>query len=1590
MNAERPHRPRDTAGTAPAPAPAPGAEPVAAPALLVPIDVRVLVITEDAAGRPWSWGRPEYDNLSFFARADPTPFNQVAPGPSGRPGFRGAVVHWSLPDALTAGRQSGQAPVRYPAAPNRWLVARKGPDGARWTHRAWVVAGDISPSPTGGSPWPTPAGKQTSIGAAWPVEQWPGEAALRDRRGPAGADAEAAPMAGPLTAVGAADPSFAAFVPNVNSVFSFADDLADIRAGRDVGPLQYTVLGWYSDPEADPLLGVAEYGPGGWQTEDEWRAVVRDLGLTLGDEAQTRRAEQAARAWAEAHGRRVIDDRARTRFPARTLCHGIVQGVPWNGPAGPTQSAVPVTNPQLPGYVRPRVALAHSAVDALAAAFAQTRLEEGVDPRTVRQLVDAFSAFAADLLPVLENADALPRLAVALQQQWFGAADGGSAWTVVGARDAESPLGAPTEPPLTGPQRELLRELNETQHRVDELTGLVRSEQQNLYGLWWKGRRLPQIFPPLDKAIQQQVAAARAALEQRLGERLDELHSERGLRDDAERRLRASLDPGSVELVHNAVPPFHAPSDPVLLISGARRGLRHGADGRLREDGALGCRFTGQTVSGIAVAVPGGYVTVTSADVPPPLWRPEALPPETPDLLAEAFFLDVDDAPWIARIAAGKAGIADPWTLLHTIRTEQTVVWNGVLHGALDPAALEDGSMFVFSYGLGALPQAIAVVFYTAPWSPLFLDWEAEFFPGAPDPERALDPWELPADGPRDRPLDAFTYRARSDEPPEPSTGIAVVGRSILTPQATDLLAARLEKLLTDFPDAPEVVRNREKLIDALAYARSADLLSQSATGFNLGLLERAGTAFITPADGSLDPYLHPPGGPDTVPDATPDPPGEILTAPPFNPIRTGHLRLTRLWVIDDFGQAYKIVDRGNGALPPSFTPALPADMLTPGAPSLAALKPRITQPARLTLDLLAAAARSDDPASADNPVLGWLMHQRLDRALLVYSADGTYQGSVLDRGGKILWSPDPETWRPADGPPDPDSIPDTHLRALVLGLFGRPDGAAAVRSLLDLIDDAAWSIEPREGFVEELPLLTGRPIALVRAALRLAPLGLPAYDQRWRLSGEDDTGGFDRVAFPVQLGTAELLDDGLVGYYLEDDYSRIDTVHAVPDDGYVGHRRPHVTLDGARAPIVSLLMDPSAGVHAISGVLPVVRTELASRFALPALQRLAVTLRVGPMVGAAGSAAVSLPRLAKGAWSWLEYPSPDQTAVVSAPAAPQAEADLSDAYPVVREGWLRLDPDRIDRAPRFSVAPTALPTADDPGGASAANLRLTVHNDTGVALACAEVVVTLPIGSGAQELTAEPGTLVLRAEPAADWRFTHDTPGRLVARPESGEFVLEAGAGVQFAADGIRVGGVPGRVAIEIAATTRPVGTASAADATHRAVLRIEKAPARPATVLTYTARPHVVASGTTAALSISCFNGTGAAALCDRIQFALPVGSGPGDLTIRPDLVTATVEAADWSLSADGAGGFVLTPALQAADGLPMSGVLEPGAVIKVDLAGIEIVGEPGFATIAVVETAASAARSRTPSPTRSDTANPVSVPRRAAVGVEKRATS
>jgi len=123
----------------------------------------------------------------------------------------------------------------------------------------------------------------------------------------------------------------------------------------------------------------------------------------------------------------------------------------------------------------------------------------------------------------------------------------------------------------------------------------------------------------------------------------------------------------------------------------------------------------------------------------------------------------------------------------------------------------------------------------------------------------------------------------------------------------------------------------------------------------------------------------------------------------------------------------------------------------------------------------------------------------------------------------------------------------------------------------------------------------------------------------------------------------------------------------------YVAHDRPEVRLTADSSVLLTLVLDPRCMVHAISGVLPVVRSTLPTRFSSPALSKMAAIFRTGPMLSEPGLARMPLPALREGAWSWLQYTTTTQPATLAPVLESDAAATVPDAAAVLREGWLNL-----------------------------------------------------------------------------------------------------------------------------------------------------------------------------------------------------------------------------------------------------------------------------------------------------------------------------
>jgi hypothetical protein len=1335
----------------------------AGPALLVPVAVDALVLTQSSYALGWSWIAPDYGFVQFFLPASGGLFQDSLPlpiDPSGNTGqLTGVMVRWALPDALTAGGTADQqtGALSFPAVPNRWLVLRNVP-GPPGLAAAWMLASDYLGG-YGSSFYAD--GAATTLGMCWPLADWPGEAAL-----PAGLDP-------PLTALGLGDPTFAAYLPNVQHIFAFHDPLTGVNPGT----VSYTVCGWYAGQAVDPLSGPASTPPG-WQTAEEWSTVMSQLGWSVGDDLPA--ATAAAQAWAASHGYQTDPASPGTILPSRTICHGLVCDVTWPGTAGAVQTGVPAPNPSDPSTM-PGLALAHSAADALAATVAA-----GAGAQET-EVAEALTALLGDLLPLLGEPDGAGQLALRLQSTWFQQLPGGTSWQLAQNPQPDNPSGEVT-PPLTAGQAGLLDALNAAQQQVDAAAWQVASLQWDIYSLWWKLSFVTANpnQPPIDS---QAITTALQLKQSQATQAISGWQSAVAQCAAAQQAMTAQL--GTLLLQQVPEPPFWRPNDPVVLVQGVGRSFAHGEDGRFTDDGSLYCRFTGQTPSALLVTgttaagtAAGATATVTAATLSlDPIAVPDG-PPEIPDLATEAFFLDPGNAQAIVK-AADLASPPQP----AEVALQQTLVWNSLSDPTLDQQTIAETAGLQSEYGPVAVPSKVGVGYWTPPWAPLYLDWAATYYPTIPP----APGWAFPPAAPG-TPLQAQTAQWTGTAP---TAGVQVQGRALLTPQAGDALAARLEQLVEQYGDSADLQPYLTDINDAVSYLGSASVLSQALSGFNDLLLQRDPTLFQQPDLSVLGTWLDPPGGPAYTPTAAPSPESAVVA---FSPIRAGFLQLNQLWVVDDFGQRYDVLATMQAYPPPGGQQVGP-DLAPAQGAGLVQLKPRLIQPSRLLPRFLDALDDTEvvGLSSAANPICGWLIPNRPDNSIMVYDAAGVLQGDLLLAQTQAFWLPAPDLAPPA-AQTAPPALQNPHLQALVTGVLAAANPGAALADLIATIEDASWAIAPSGPDAAQLATLIGFPVAVARVQLLLELAGNPATSQVWSETGLDDDGGASQASFQVELGSANLDDDGLVGYFLDSDPGQLSSPYGPSASGYVTFSPVSVTIGQPTA--LTLLLHPQGLVHAFTGILPPTSAALPPTFQLAPMHATEVTFRSGPLLSPPTALTAPLPAFGQGDWAWLQYDPSGAAAQPRPLSRANASAQLPGVPPSLRDGWLRLTLAVQPTLLTYSVTPPAVPTGATglPGGTI---LTVTAYNGTSTPATCGSITVTVPTGDDPVALTASPELIQPVSAQPDTWTFEAagaGEPGIFVATPVTVGAAVDPGATLTFTLVSIAVSASPGLVLVEIA----------------------------------------------------------------------------------------------------------------------------------------------------------------------------------------------
>ncbi len=1224
--------------------------------VLVPVDVQAFVVPA---------ADPEVTVDVGGIDGDPAPFDPGAARPVG------VHLHWALPDALlVAEHDEATRQVVMPALPDRWVVVRT----------------------------LLPEGSTTAYASGWVLDAVHG-------------------VVVPLASfAGTVDPGAAEALPHLDGAargsllwtstysaaenrFALHDPLTDLP-GPEVAPdgfhggrASYTVAGWWTSSDDDPLAGarartslaarlaelrwwVSPDGEDAVEYPDDPRLSKLATYAGLTSPARTvpvtsvtpyarstttysAVAQQAALPVAEVS--EVVVGVAVTSY--HSLVHGSIIGVPVDGSAGgaddrPTAAEVGVS--------------LGTDLDDIVSAFAAPALGLDASHRLAAERLCA--AFTGDLLARLGTPDGLSDL----EDQEHG----NGFWGLPGK-------------PVPGAKPDRLR--------VEDTTPLGPQ------AVGRKGRAA------MAAPTQGETGTLRTTLSWRGVVPMRAKQRGRAVPADVHRVSSPGAGPTSRDVVRPA-PRMFRPAPVMVGLRGARPSSRHHGDGMFDDRGLLRCRFPGEVKPSIDGTLDGRSVLPTLGN--------GAVPEEVTRLVREAILFDGYSVGWLAEstrrpgvdVEAVRTRLSAEMLRLYGTTASYDGSGVGLIAelGARGPRAAAAGGWSGVSaeatqvqYQVAAElarsslvawtpPSPVALTTWRQPWVPLFLEWQVRVV-GTAD----LDGWAL-VDGDlrRDTAQAGPTRTLTGRSPLTTDTGRALttaMSAWLATEQQRD--ADPTSSVLSD-PDA-------SVLADVANLVRPLDLVSASFDGLReqlLGIAYQGAVQRERDADGVSRPRAA------------------GLPVPLFG----GAVSVLRMRLVDAFGRTLEV---------PVEALARTSTMEVPDDPAGILLPPRIQGSARWLLRLVDPGyALDQDPALAPeayvdqlratlavSPVSGFLLPDHIDEALEVFDRDGNPLGQVEhdsfavgDGAAAVLWEPAPG--RPV--PPDAGPLTDIPTHAQHAALFAAgviqadvdarhgadPPTSSALSALLRAIDSTLWSIDTFSAIGSPtIAGLVGRPVAVVRATLRLdAPDDLDEVHVTEAGGPQARAAAFATLAahdFPYRVGELGRSDDGVLGFFVDDDYTRFHVVDQVvasaalasgPRTGYLGLlgqtpdpdpiSHPYLVLEDTltirvgQTVRLTVLMLPAGKMHLTSGILPRKALELADTWVTPGLVKVVPSVRVGALL--VDPAEIRLPSVASlggtqqftrrtGPITWRDDPI----------LASTTNAYLPKRAHEVQEGWIRVAP---------------------------------------------------------------------------------------------------------------------------------------------------------------------------------------------------------------------------------------------------------------------------------------------------------------------------
>lgn len=1217
------------------------------PALVVPVDMQALYVPVSHSERyvklPLELGGPAGEDKPV------DPFSAPVARPSG------IHLHWALPDGLLRGEMQDDpdAPIPMRALPNRWLVVRMtGPVNAkRLDPASWVIESDR--------------------GRVWKLEDYPD--------GPAEGDGDEL-QPNELDGTIGGSPNWTAVYDATRNRFAFHDPLKGVDASRVTTKLaSYVVIGWWSLRANDPL--AASYWPFAVSrrlADFSWTASTAPLGPKPPFVATE--AVRLAAARETGNFAKLVDVRSELKMTTAqvplarafdevrfdvigmpgfltrydTLMHGCVYGVPLTGGVGKDPA---------PAASRIDLSMAPT-LERLMAAQASKGLN--ITARSKKEYFESLlTSVANSSILNLGERDGVVKLDEAEHADGFEAFQGPENYEDVIIERSQSALKAGR--PLR------------TKDAVEK-SGTPPSAE-----VIWKGDRTGS-----SKASEHEMRQAASDLSRKMFG---------GPVTDDSPVTRRITRPG---------PRYHRAVAPVVGLRNFGRTNRF-SDGRFDAEGALVCRWTKELATGFGDRYKAAdYVPVLSNG---------ALPAVTNTILQHSYLFDPYMMTWA--FAAIKQVVPEKFAgpMQNRLRGEMALRYSsdGVYDGLAPVARGGDGTSAVtkmalsdelrrFSIFEGRDPSPVGITSWAQPWCPVWLEWEAVLEPGLD-----MKGWRL----------------GRVEFTGESETGektLTLRGRAVITSGLAKKYQAVIESYLIaenqrDEAKAGEIAENHEKsLADLAAFLAGTDLGSVTLDAVN-------------------DAWLAVQNGPDGRDMPVPQDVADELKAVGLpRLIASGRLQLSRARIIDSFGR-FRDVPTDGITLPVALESTTRGGARALSLPPRLSLPARIMwrfvdpadpgpNPAEGQLD-------QAQPSRTISPISGYILPDFMDESIEFFDRDGTPLGEVIHDPvtGGLIWEGGVGREGPAVTMPEEGLSPSA--RACGRIAQGMIDADIAQRAnpeteelesplsaFLRAVDTTMWSVDASLAFSgATIAGLVGRPVAVVSSLLWL---DIPQDLSQTGAFGENAAAIGDMLireavfeavktrAFDVRLGELAKGHDGLYGYFVGDDFQRFNLIEKQVGEaarfnsngkgfrallgtiaGQIGSDSlpapspldcPYISasealpLHSGQKVRLTLLMHPSARVHATSGILPRKSLELLRDWVAPGLGRIAPSARVGPVI--IDPDKVRLPKIAAfGAnQTWTRRDSPITWRDDPILSATQA-ALLPDGRVTVEEGYIRIAP---------------------------------------------------------------------------------------------------------------------------------------------------------------------------------------------------------------------------------------------------------------------------------------------------------------------------